>query len=155
MNTRIQVEHGVTEAVTGLDLVATQLRLAAGEPLPARPVRTGFALEARVYAEHPQTLLPSAGRLAVFRPPKMVGVRVDTGYQAGQTVTPFYDPLLAKVIGSGTTREQAIGRVLVGLRAFEIQGVDTNIPLLLRILSDDEFIAGQVDTGFLSRLMAR
>ena len=82
-------------------------------------------------------------------------MRVDTGYQAGQWVTPFYDPLLAKVIGHGSTREQAIGRVLVGLKAFVIQGVKTNVPLLLRVLEDEEFLAGRVDTGYLPRLLDR
>ncbi|MFV2089549.1 MAG: acetyl/propionyl/methylcrotonyl-CoA carboxylase subunit alpha [Pseudomonadales bacterium] len=155
MNTRIQVEHGVTEAVTGLDLLAVQLRLAAGEPLPPPPCLDGHALEARVYAEHPWTQLPSTGRLSVFRPPDLYGVRVDTGYQVGQWVTPFYDPLLAKVIGHGTTREQAIGRVLVGLKAFEIQGVHTNIPLLIEVLQDGEFLSGRLDTGYLTRFLAK
>jgi acetyl-CoA carboxylase biotin carboxylase subunit len=160
MNTRIQVEHGVTEAVTGVDLVVAQIRLAAGDGLPdaigaaAAPGIDGHALEARVYAEHPHTQLPSTGRLAVFRPPRLHGVRVDTGYRAGQTVTPFYDPLLAKVIGHGTTRAQAIGRVLVALKAFEVEGVATNIPLLAALLSDEEFLAGTVDTGTLPRLLA-
>ena len=156
MNTRIQVEHGVTEMVTGVDLVAAQICLAAGEPLPAPRPLDGHALEVRVYAEHPVTQLPSTGRLAVFEPPLgLHGVRVDTGYQAGQTVTPHYDPLLAKVIGHGSTREQAIGRVLVALRAFSVVGVDTNIPLLIGVLADDEFLAGAVDTGFLARYLER
>lgn len=156
MNTRIQVEHGVTEMVTGLDLVTAQIRLAAGEGLPdARPL-DGHALEVRVYAEHPLTQLPSTGRLAVFEPPThLYGVRVDTGYQAGQWVTPYYDPLLAKVIAHGRTREQAIGRVLVALRAFTIVGVDTNIPLLSGVLTDPEFLAGKLDTGYLARYLAR
>ncbi len=156
MNTRIQVEHGVTEMVTGIDLVAAQIRLAAGAPLPeSRPVN-GHALEVRIYAEHPVTQLPSTGRLAVFEPPLgLHAVRVDTGYQAGQWVTPHYDPLLAKVIAHGRTREQAIGRVLVALRAFTIIGVDTNIPLLSGVLSDAEFLAGRVDTGYLARYLAR
>jgi acetyl-CoA carboxylase biotin carboxylase subunit len=156
MNTRIQVEHGVTEMVTGLDLVATQIRLAAGEGLPASAAMDGHALEVRIYAEHPITQLPSTGRLAVFEPPLgLHGVRVDTGYQAGQWVTPHYDPLLAKVIGHGRTREQAIGRVLVALRAFSVVGVDTNMPLLSGVLGDAEFLAGRVDTGFLPRYLAR
>jgi acetyl-CoA carboxylase biotin carboxylase subunit len=150
------VEHGVTEMVTGMDLVATQIRLAAGVALPeSRPLH-GHALEVRIYAEHPFTQLPSTGRLAVFEPPVgLHGVRVDTGYQAGQWVTPHYDPLLAKVIGHGSTREQAIGRVLVALRAFSIVGVDTNIPLLSGVLGDAEFLEGQVDTGYLGRYLAR
>lgn len=155
MNTRIQVEHGVTEMVTGLDLVAEQIRLAAGLPLPGTAPVNGHALEVRIYAEHPRTMLPSTGRLTAFRPPVLHGVRVDTGYQRGQSVTPFYDPLLAKVIGHGSTREQAIGRVLVALKAFEIQGVYTNVPLLEAILTDEVFLAGQVDTGYLQALQGR
>jgi len=156
MNTRIQVEHGVTEMITGMDLVAEQIRLAAGESLPEAREAVGHALEVRVYAENPRTQLPSTGRLAVFEPPHSLhGIRVDTGYTAGQWVTPYYDPLLAKVIGHGSTRAQAIGRVLVALKAFAIQGVETNIPLLESVLGDDEFLAGQVDTGYLARHLGR
>ena len=155
MNTRIQVEHAVTEVVTGVDLVALQISLAAGEPLPQLPGRRGFAVEARVYADDPQTGFPSTGRLHVFRPPELFGVRVDTGYREGQVVTPFYDALLAKVIGSGATREQAIGRVLVALRAFVIRGVASNIALLLRVLEDKAFLRGDVHTGYLADLQAR
>ena len=129
-NARLQVEHGVTEEVTGVDLVVAQLRLAAGEPLseliPDDVALSGFAVEARVYAEDPVRLLPSAGRLLTFRPPALTGVRTEVAYREGQTVTPYYDPLLAKVIGVGTTREQAIGRTLVALKAFDIRGVETN-----------------------------
>lgn len=156
MNTRIQVEHGVTEMVTGIDLIVAQIRLAAGERLPESRPLDGHALEVRIYAEHPFTQLPSTGRLAVFDPPvRLYGVRVDTGYQVGQWVTPHYDPLLAKVIAHGRTREQAIGRVLVALKAFTIIGVDTNIPLLLAVLGDAEFLVGQVDTGYLARFLDR
>jgi acetyl-CoA carboxylase biotin carboxylase subunit len=155
MNTRIQVEHGVTEMLTGMDLVAVQIRLAAGDVLPPVPEPEGHALEVRIYAEDGTTELPSTGRLSVFRPPRLHGVRVDTGYQAGQWVTPHYDPLLAKVIGHGATRAQAIGRVLVALRAFEIQGVRTNIGLLSRVLADEGFLEGGVDTGWLGRFRAR
>jgi acetyl-CoA carboxylase biotin carboxylase subunit len=149
MNARIQVEHAVTEAVTGLDLVALQISLAAGGALPERPPLCGHAVEARVYAEDPRTLLPDTGVLRVFRAPQMHRVRVETGYQEGQVVTPFYDPMLAKVIGWGETRELAIGRTLVGLKGFEIQGVKTNIPLLLDVLQDERFLAGRIHTRFL------
>tara|TARA_A100001015_G_scaffold288960_1_gene360333 strand:- start:107 stop:1435 length:1329 start_codon:yes stop_codon:yes gene_type:complete len=153
MNTRIQVEHGVTEAVTGLDLVATQIRLAAGDPLPAdRPPLQGFAVEARLYAEDTQTGFPSTGRLTVFRPPELYAVRIETGFQEGQWVTPYFDPLLAKIIAHGDTREQAIGRVLVALRAFSVEGVTTNRDLLSRVLRDQAFLRGELDTGIVSRL---
>lgn len=149
MNARIQVEHAVTEAVTGLDLVATQIRLAAGGALPARPPLNGHALEARVYAEDPLSQLPDTGVLRTFRLPQMYGVRVETGYQEGQTITPYYDPMLAKVIGWGTTREQAIGRTLVGLKGLTISGVKTNTPMLMRVLQSNAFLAGRIHTGFL------
>jgi len=150
-NPRIQVEHGVTEAVTGVDLVAAQIRLAAGATVPARPSLHGHAVEARVYAEDPATGLPSTGTLRHLRVPRMQGVRVETGYAAGLEVTHWYDPLLAKVIGWGATREQAIGRTLVGVRALEISGIATNVPLLERILQHPAFLAGEVDTGFLAQ----
>ncbi|MCZ6855408.1 MAG: biotin carboxylase [Gammaproteobacteria bacterium] len=155
MNTRIQVEHGVTEAVTGLDLVAEQIRLASGTSLPAIPELHGHALEARIYAEDPHTHMPSTGVLQLFRYPTLEGVRIETGYREGQAVTPYYDPLLAKVIGWGVTREQAIGRVLIGLRAFTVQGVKTNIPLLARVLAHEEFLRGRVHTGFIQDLLSQ
>ena len=152
MNTRIQVEHGVTEEVTGIDLVATQIELAAGGALPQQSELRGYAMEARLYAEDPRTMFPSTGKLAVFRPPALHGVRIETGYQEGQEVSPYYDPLLAKLIARGTTREQAIGRLVVALRAFKVVGVRTNAPLLLDILQDELFIQGQVDTGMVARI---
>jgi len=154
MNTRIQVEHGVTEEVTGLDLVKLQLSLMAGRPLPDQQdiVRKGFAIEARLYAEDPDSMFPSTGRLETFRPPEMFGVRVETGYQRGQAITPYYDPLLAKVIAKGDTREQAIGRLSVALRAFDVSGVKTNAALLQKVLNSDEFLKGNIDTGLLDRL---
>lgn len=155
MNTRIQVEHGVTEEVTGVDLVATQIELAAGGTLPQRPSLQGYAMEARLYAEDPRTMFPSTGTLAVFRPPTLHGVRVETGYQEGQVVSPYYDPLLAKLIAKGATREQAIGRLVVALRAFSVVGVNTNAPLLLDILQDQLFVQGQVDTGMVARILGQ
>ena len=153
VNTRLQVEHGVTEETTGVDLLAAQLRVAAGEPLrdvlPERLQVAGHAVEARIYAEDPQRFLPSSGRLAVYRPPRMTGVRVDSGYAEGQWVTPYFDPLLAKVIGTGATRELAIGRTLVAVKAFQIGGVETNRELLLRTLGSEDFIAGRLHTGML------
>ncbi len=152
LNARIQVEHAVTEAVTGLDLVAAQIELAAGGALPERPAMNGHALEARIYAEDSHSQLPDTGILRTFRPPQMHGVRVETGYQEGQAVTPYYDPLLAKVIGWGATREQAIGRTLIGLKGFTIHGVKTNIALLMRVLESEAFLAGRIHTGFLHEL---
>ena len=157
VNTRLQVEHGVTEEITGVDLVATQIRIAAGERLaavmPTAVKRTGHAVEARVYAEDSRRLLPSTGRLGVYRPPAMTGVRIDSGYAEGQWVTPYFDPLLAKVIGTGTTREQAIGRTLLAVKAFDIRGVATNRALLERTLASEPFIAGRLHTGLLGDLL--
>ena len=156
VNTRLQVEHGVTEEATGLDLVQLQIRLAAGESLDALlpdahtendPPR--FAVQARIYAEDSRRMLPSTGTLSTYRPPRLTGVRVEAGYAEGQSVTPYYDPLLAKVIGTGATRELAIGRTLVGVKAFEIRGVATNRHLLQSILQHPDFVAGKVHTGWL------
>jgi acetyl/propionyl-CoA carboxylase alpha subunit len=155
MNTRIQVEHGVTEAVTGLDLVAAQIALAAGEPLPAAPSLSGFAVEARVYAENAYTGHAATGTISHLRTPALHGVRYESGYVAGQSVTPFYDPLLVKVIGCGASRAQAIGRALVGVRALELRGVATNVPLLAWALQDEAFLVGEVDTSFFDRLVER
>ena len=159
VNTRLQVEHGVTEEITGIDLVATQIRIAAGERLSAllaQPVvANGHAVQARIYAEDSARMLPSTGRLTVYRPPQLTGVRVDSGYAEGQWVTPYFDPLLAKVIGTGATREQAIGRALVGVKAFDIRGVDTNRDLLLDILGSEPFVAGRWHAGMTPRLGER
>ena len=157
VNTRLQVEHGVTEEITGVDLVEAQIRIAAGEKLgdmlPAAPQANGHAVEARIYAEDSRRMLPSTGRLAVYRPPEMTGLRIESGYAEGQWVTPYFDPLLAKVIGRGATREQAIGRTLVGVKAFEIGGVETNRALLETTLGSEPFIAGRLHTGLLGDLL--
>ena len=152
MNTRIQVEHGVTEEVTGLDLVQLQITLAAGGSLPTQVTRSGFAIEARLYAEDPETQFPSTGTLNVFRPPQLFAVRVETGYQEGQAVSQYYDPMLAKIIAKGTTREQAIGRLLIALKAFQVVGVRTNASLLIRVLQDPAFLRGEVDTNIIQRI---
>lgn len=154
VNTRLQVEHGVTEEIAGIDLVAAQIRIAAGERLadilPNGVKARGHAVEARIYAEDSVSMLPSTGRLAVCRPPTLAGVRVESGYAEGQWVTPYFDPLLAKVIGTGSTREQAIGRTLIGVKAFEIRGVATNRALLQDMLGSEAFVAGRLHTGMLS-----
>ena len=157
VNTRLQVEHGVTEEITGVDLVEAQIRIAAGaklaDVLTSPPQLNGHAVEARIYAEDSRRMLPSTGRLTVYRPPEMTGLRVESGYAEGQWITPYFDPLLAKVIGTGATREQAIGRTLVGVKAFEIRGIDTNRALLGRVLGSEPFIAGRLHTGLLDDLL--
>jgi acetyl-CoA carboxylase biotin carboxylase subunit len=155
MNTRLQVEHGVTEAVAGVDLVHAQILVASGEPLPWREgalVQRGHAIEARVYAEDPaHGFLPQAGRLLLYREPRIPGIRIDAGVVEGGSVTVHYDPMLAKVIALAETRALAIERLAAALRAYPILGIRTNIPFLLRILEHPRFQAGQIDTGFLDR----
>jgi len=155
MNTRLQVEHPVTEQVTGLDLVRAQLLVASGEALPWRQdeiAQRGHAIEARVYAEDPdQGFLPQAGPLLLYREPNIPGVRIDAGVVEGSMVSVYYDPLIAKVIATAETRVLAIARLAAALRAFPILGVQTNVPYLLRILAHDAFASGTIDTGFLDR----
>jgi acetyl-CoA carboxylase biotin carboxylase subunit len=156
MNTRLQVEHAVTEEVTGVDIVATQIRLAAGERLhdvvPRPAALRGHAIEARVYAEDPKTFYPSPGPLTRFRPPEGRGLRVETGYAEGNVVTPFYDPLLAKVIAHDTTREGALDRLRGAIAGFEIAGVKSNLAFIERVLASTEFAAGEVHTGLAAAL---
>ncbi|WP_194714922.1 acetyl-CoA carboxylase biotin carboxylase subunit [Noviherbaspirillum soli] len=159
MNTRLQVEHAVTEEVTGVDLVQAQIRLAAGERLdqvlPAGLAPQGHAIEVRVYAEDPKRFLPSPGPLRVFRPPQGEGIRVETGYAEGNTVTPFYDPMLAKVITRGATRRQAIARMREALGMFVIEGVKTNLAFARQVLDDEAFLAGAIHTGLTADVLAR
>jgi 3-methylcrotonyl-CoA carboxylase alpha subunit len=153
MNTRLQVEHPVTESVAGVDLVRAQLLVASGEPLPWTPqslTQRGHAIEARVYAEDPSHgFLPQAGRLLLYREPRRPGVRIDAGVVEGGDISVYYDPMMAKVIASAETRGAAIARLSSALREFPILGIRTNIPFLLRILDHPRFRAGAVDTGFL------
>ncbi len=158
MNTRLQVEHGVTEMVTGVDLVEAQIRAAAGETLaaflPDAPELNGHAVEARVYAEDPVRFFPSPGKLSTFRPPAGDGLRVDTGYGENGEVTPFYDPLLAKVIAHGKSREEALDLLAGALGEFAVAGVKTNIPALLRIIGSEPFRAGRLHTGIVEEVMS-
>ena len=158
MNTRLQVEHGVTEEVTGVDLVKAQIRSAAGERLgdilPQKIELAGHAIQARVYAEDPQNFFPSPGKLTVFRPPQDRAIRVETGYAEGRDVTPYYDPLLAKVIVHAASREAAIERLAQALAAFDIKGPKTNIPAVLAILRSEPFGSGQVHTGIIPQVLA-
>src|SRR5271154_713538 len=156
MNTRLQVEHPVTEAITGLDLVEWQLRVAAGEALPESQDAlriNGHAIEARVYAENPEkNFLPSVGRLERLRLPTSVDdIRVDAGVREGDTVTPFYDPMIAKVIGWSETREGAAAALAEALAQTEIAGVRTNTGFLVRALRERDFLSGDIDTGFIDR----
>ena len=153
MNTRLQVEHAVTEAVTGLDLVRAQLAVAAGDPLPwtqADLSQRGHAIEARVYAEDPANgFLPQAGRLLLYREPAGPGIRVDSGVVEGGEVPVTYDPMLAKLIVQAETRAAAIDRMVAALRRYPVLGIRTNIPFLIRALNHGAFRNGDLHTGFI------
>jgi acetyl-CoA carboxylase, biotin carboxylase subunit len=160
MNTRLQVEHPVTELVTGLDLVEQQLRVAAGQPVsadvaalgPAGAEPHGHAIELRVYAEDPRRFLPSPGLITAWSEPSGPGLRVDAGYEAGNEVTPFYDPLLAKLCAWGQDRAAALDRARAAVDAFVITGPKTNLPFLAELLDDDGFRRGSYDTSVIGRL---
>ena len=152
VNTRLQVEHPVTELVTGLDLVELQLRVARGEQLDVEPVLQGHAVEARLYAEDvPAGFVPASGRIERLAIPERDGVRVDSGYETGSSVSTFYDAMLAKVVAVGDSREQAVNRLATVLAATQVHGVPTNRDLLVGVLRHPEFLAGRTDTGFLDR----
>jgi len=158
MNTRIQVEHPVTEMVTGIDLIKEQIRVAAGEPMsvPEGPVELrGHAIECRINAEDPsRNFAPSPGKIEIFHPPGGPGVRLDSHVYAGYHVPAHYDSLLAKLIVHANTRQEAITRMKLALESFIIEGVHTTIPFLIELLEDPDFIAGNIDTKFLDRWMA-
>ncbi|HWZ00045.1 MAG TPA: acetyl-CoA carboxylase biotin carboxylase subunit [Edaphobacter sp.] len=159
MNTRIQVEHCVTEMVTGIDLVKAQLRIAAGEKLASiipKPVEIrGHAIECRINAEHPEKFTPSAGKITAFNVPGGNGVRVDTAQYAEGIVPPYYDSLIAKLICHGADREDSMNKMQRALSQFVVQGIHTTIPLHQKIFADAEFRAGQFDTKFMERFFER
>ena len=155
MNTRLQVEHPVTEMVTGIDLVEQQLRIAAGGGVsfdPAAVTATGHAIELRVYAEDPARFLPSPGTITAWDEPAGEGIRVDAGYMAGNQVTPFYDPLLAKLCVWGPDRDEALSRARAAVASFRITGLKTNLPFHADLLDSGEFTDGGYDTLVISRL---
>jgi acetyl-CoA carboxylase, biotin carboxylase subunit len=158
MNTRIQVEHPVTEMVTDVDLVKSQIMIAAGahmrDVLQGPIVHRGHAIECRINAEHPEKFTPSAGKITTFNPPGGTGVRVDTAAYAEGTIPPYYDSLIAKLIVRGKDRSEAISRMTRALEMFIVEGVYTTIPLHRRIMADPDFRAGKFDTGFIERFLA-
>jgi acetyl-CoA carboxylase biotin carboxylase subunit len=159
MNTRIQVEHCVTEMVTGIDLVKAQIRIAAGEKLseiiPSPVTISGHAIECRINAEHPEKFTPSAGTITAFNLPGGNGVRVDTAQYAEGVVPPYYDSLIAKLICLGANREEAMNKMQRALSQFVVQGIYTSIPLHQRIFDDPDFRAGKFDTKFMERFFDR
>jgi len=156
MNTRLQVEHPITEAVTGIDLVREQIRIAAGNPLgfTQKDVRIeGHAIECRINAEHPETFVPCPGRVVDYHPPGGLGVRVDSGLYAGYVMPPYYDSMVAKLIVSGATRNECLMRLRRSLEEFVIGGIDTTIPLHQRIIREQAFIDGEYDIHWLEKLV--
>jgi len=158
MNTRVQVEHPITEAITGVDIVKAQLLIASGERLdailPAKLEIRGHAIECRINAEHPVKFTPSAGKITAFNVPGGNGVRVDTAQYAEGVVPPYYDSLIAKLIVHGRDRSEAIAKMERALSQFIVQGIDTSIPLHQRIFADPGFRAGEFDTSFMERFLA-
>ncbi|SHG04232.1 acetyl-CoA carboxylase biotin carboxylase subunit [Ornithinibacillus halophilus] len=157
MNTRLQVEHAVTEEITGVDLVVAQIKLAAGmklsDVIPSTINKDGHSIEARVYAEDPVKFFPSPGRLQKFVPPSGDSIRIETGYQEGNEISVFYDPLIAKVIVHEENRDRAIQVLLEALNNFKISGIKTNIPFLIHALQSDEFKNGRIDTNLTKELV--
>jgi acetyl-CoA carboxylase biotin carboxylase subunit len=156
MNTRLQVEHPVTELVTGIDLVEEQLRVAAGDPPALDPDRLpeprGHAIELRVYAEDPKRFLPGPGKITRWEEPSGEGIRVDAGYAAGDTVTPYYDPLLAKLCVWGADRPAALERARAAVAAFAVEGPKCNLPFFTELLADPQFVSGSYDAGLIARM---
>jgi len=156
MNTRIQVEHPVTELITGVDLIKAQIRIAAGEKMDDATGEihlSGHAIECRINAEDPVTFVPSAGRITTFQAPGGTGVRVDSAAYADAVIPPFYDSMIAKLIVKGRDRAEAIGRMKRALEMFVIEGIKTSIPLHRRIVADPDFAAGKIDTHFIERFL--
>ena len=154
MNTRLQVEHPITEETLGIDLAVAQLRIAAGEDsgIATPPQRRGHAIEFRIYAEDPVRFFPSPGLITAWEPPSGEGIRVDAGVAAGYRVSHFYDPLLAKLVVHASDRQGAIERSIAALEAFRVEGVRNNIPTHLEVLRSDQFRSGNFDTGLLGSL---
>lgn len=153
MNTRLQVEHPVTEEITGLDLVEEQLKVAAGQRLSFKREdiqRKGHAIEVRIYAEDPKTFYPSPGKITEFQLPHGEGIRNECSIEAGSQVTPFYDPMIGKLIAWGTTRSEACARIKSALENYKIEGIKTNIPMLIKTVSHEQFLSGYTTTQFVN-----
>jgi len=155
INTRLQVEHPITEMITGIDLVEQQIRIASGEPLSLREDSLGWrgwAIESRVYAEDSENFYPSPGKIVTYIEPRGEGIRVDSGYQAGDTVSQFYDPLIAKLVVWGEDRNKGIIRMQHALDNYEFTGIKNNISFLRKAFTSGIFTSGNYDTHFISKL---
>lgn len=153
MNTRIQVEHAITEEITGVDIVKEQLLIASGEKLSLTQEHmkiNGYALEARIYAEDPKTFFPSPGQITEYEEPVANYIRVETSIKAGSAVTPFYDPMISKLVVKGNTREETISRLKDALLNYKIEGIKTNIPMLIEVVNHEQFKLGNTKTNFLN-----
>ena len=153
MNTRIQVEHPITEEITGIDLVAAQIEIAQGKQLPfleSDIKMEGHAIEARIYAEDPNNFFPSPGTITTYEEPNNANLRIESSVRTGSEVTPFYDPMIAKLIATGKTRDEAIASLKEGLLQYKIDGIKTNIPMLLKVLEHEQFKAGMITTNFVN-----
>jgi acetyl-CoA carboxylase biotin carboxylase subunit len=159
MNTRIQVEHAITEAITGVDIVVEMIRIAAGEPLQISESDvefSGHAIEARIYAENPdKNFIPSPGLIEVYVPPTGPGIRIDSGVEQGTRVTTHYDPLIAKLIAWGSDREESIARLDRALEEYDIQGIATSISFHRKALRQPEFVSGRYTTDFVEIVRKR
>ena len=157
MNTRLQVEHPVTECVTGLDLVEQQLRIAYGEKLSFKQEDLklhGHAIEARITAQDPDNdFSPSTGKITMWNAPGGIGVRMDTHVYAGFTISPFYDPMIAKLIVTGCNRDECLRRLTVALDEFNVEGISTNIPFLRRLVRHPDFVSGKITTAFVPSML--
>lgn len=154
MNTRIQVEHPVTEEITGIDIIAEQINIAAGKQISRNQeavVRDGHAIEARIYAEDPKTFFPSPGHIKTFKIPESEHVRLETAVKENYDVTPYYDPMICKLVTRGKTRKEAISHLHGALNHLQIEGIKTNIPMLLNIVNHDEFQKGNTTTAFIQK----
>jgi acetyl-CoA carboxylase biotin carboxylase subunit len=158
MNTRVQVEHPVTEMITGIDIVQTQIRVAAGEKLPFRQKDVtfrGHAIECRINAEHPYKFTPSPGRITSWHVPGGPGIRVDSHVYQNYFVPPYYDSLIAKVIAYGDTREQAIARMRIALSEMIVEGIQTNLPLHQELMLDTSFMRGGTSIHYLEEKLSK
>jgi len=158
MNTRVQVEHAITEMITGVDIVKTMIRVAAGEKLPFEQgdlAINGHSIEARIYAEDPDNnFVPSPGEILVYRPAAGPGIRVDSGVYQGARVTVFYDPMVAKLVVWGRDRTEAIERLRRALSEFVVKGIKTSMPFHQKVVNHPVFLSGKYDTGFIEQHMA-
>lgn len=157
MNTRLQVEHPVTEMITGIDMVREQIRVAAGSPLSFKQEDItfhGHAIECRITAEHPETFIPSPGLVTDYHPPGGLSVRVDSGLYAGYSIPPYYDSLVAKLIVHGRDRTECLMRLRRSLEEYVIGGIETTIPLHAKIIENSDFINGDYDIHWLERFVA-